>query len=245
VYFCVCIVQELRAKLDASREEVERLDAQLQGAAAEHSRQLQEQEEKVGVVGLLACFGRCCGSCSAMHARTHCTHVRMPCMHCSAHAVVLLFSSDRWAFLVSCWPPVLLPVMHSYVLLYCSRTAVVPQLLVDKAAAERRAAEALQAERSRAQQLQQQLAEQAATAAEHQRCLQAQLSDLGQQLAGTSEEVERLGGQLRQAQEGVASRDAELARLQGQLSQVGPPGGMCQLLMGMCGVSAVARSPHI
>lgn len=48
------VMQDLRAKLDARREEVERLETQLQGAAAEHSRQLQEQGEKVG---LTACVG--------------------------------------------------------------------------------------------------------------------------------------------------------------------------------------------
>jgi hypothetical protein len=43
-----CGVQDLLAKLEASRQEIEGLEAQLQGAAAQHNRQLQEREEKVG-----------------------------------------------------------------------------------------------------------------------------------------------------------------------------------------------------
>lgn len=89
------------------------------------------------------------------------------------------------------------------------------------AAAERAAAEALDAERARSADLQKQLAELTASSAEQQRSLQAQLTDVSQQLAAKSEEAVRLDTQLQAAQEGLASRDADIARLQGEVSQVG------------------------
>lgn len=79
---------------------------------------------------------------------------------------------------------------------------------------------ALEAERARSTQLQQQLTELTASSAEQQRTLQAQLTDANQQLVALGEDVARLGVQLQKAQEGLASRDADVTRLQGELSQV-------------------------
>lgn len=89
------------------------------------------------------------------------------------------------------------------------------------AAAERTAADALEAERARCTELQSKLAELTASSAEQQRSLKAQLTEAGQQLAAKSDEAASLGVQLQQAHEGLASRDADIARLQGEVSQVG------------------------
>jgi DNA repair exonuclease SbcCD ATPase subunit len=88
------------------------------------------------------------------------------------------------------------------------------------AAAERTAADALDAERARSSQLQQQLAELTASSAEQQRALEAQLHDAKQQLAARGDEVAVLTTQLQQAQEGLTARAADISRLQAELSQV-------------------------
>lgn len=83
------------------------------------------------------------------------------------------------------------------------------------------AAEALEAERARSTQLQQQLAELSASSTLQQRGSQAQLTDAQQHLAASTDEFKRLDVQLQQAQEELASRDADVAQLQGELNKVG------------------------
>lgn len=111
-----------------------------------------------------------------------------------------------------------------YAALRCLLLSVL-QHHADLSAAERAAAETLEAERTRSTQLQQQLAELTASSAEQQRALQAQLTEANQLLAAKSDQVTRLGVQLQQAQEGLASRDADIAQLKSELSQVCKGGG--------------------
>jgi hypothetical protein len=50
--------QELRAKLEDSRQEVEKLEAQLQEVGGQHAAELQEKEEKVSRATVLLCASK-------------------------------------------------------------------------------------------------------------------------------------------------------------------------------------------
>lgn len=61
--------QELRGKLDASRQEVEKLETQLQEVGGQHSKELQEQEEKVRMLTVPLA-----GALALLHRHTAASH---------------------------------------------------------------------------------------------------------------------------------------------------------------------------
>lgn len=198
--------QELRGKLDASRQEVEKLEAQLQEVGSQHSKELQEQEEKVRMLtvplaGAFVHVDRHTASWTVIQGSSGGALTRIGGRICRAY-------------------PGRVVRVHQQVVAAASSCLVLLQHHAELAAAERTAAEAVEAERARSSQLQQQLAELAASSAEQHRTLQAQLHEANLQLVARGDEVAVLTTQLQQAQEGLTGRDADISRLQAELLQV-------------------------